>query len=325
MNSSTSTEISCLLSPDSGLPVGVPLVARVRVNNLGAAIFTMFSESSRRLVVLPVVDSISPSAGSTTGFTRLLISGSGLTGGVVLVAGVPCTVVSSNYTQIVCDTSPSRPHIGGVSVSVGVVSSTCSTACSYQYSTALVPQISSVTPSSVSGNLTTVVISGSNFSIDPADLSVFADNVNLEVTGVTDSNITLLVGALPAGPHALRVVVRSKGLASGSATLTSEPLASLQPTSGSLAGGTPLMITGNGFVAGNTSVMLGPYACSIVQVTPSIVQCLTPANTEKLVQVNIKVFGVSYPPMSFNYSRGQTPQITSISPTTGVLNDLYII
>ncbi|KAL7883800.1 hypothetical protein SRHO_G00014580 [Serrasalmus rhombeus] len=211
---------------------------------------TMPSELSRRVVILPVVDSISPSAGSTSGRTRLVISGSG-------------------------------------------------------------------TVSSVSGNQTTVFVSGSNFGSSLENIAVFADDFILDVTNITDNNITVSVGALPAGPHSLQVVVRNKGLAIGSVTLTSEPLASLQPTSGSLAGGTLLMITGNGFVAGNTSVMVGIYPCSILQVTPSTVQCLTRSYDEQVVQVKIQVFGVIYPLLSFNYSHLQTPQVTSISPTTG--------
>ncbi|KAL7883851.1 hypothetical protein SRHO_G00015090 [Serrasalmus rhombeus] len=318
VTNSTSTEITCLLSSDNGAPVGVPLPIRVRVNNLGAAMLTMPSELSRRMVILPVVDSISPSSGSTSGRTRLTISGSGLTGGMVTVASVPCIVVSSNYTQVLCDTSPSPvPRTGAVSVSVGVVSSSCSSDCSYGYSAALAPQVSSVYPSSVSGNQTSVFIGGSGFGNSLGNLAVFADTIVLQVTNVTDNNITVSVGALPAGPHSLQVVVRNKGLATGNAILTSVPLASLQPTSGSLAGGTLLMITGNGFVAGNTSVMVGIYLCSILQVTPSMVQCLTHSNSEQLVQVKIQVFGVIYPPLSFNYSREQTPKITSISPTTG--------
>ncbi|XP_066530272.1 fibrocystin-L-like [Hoplias malabaricus] len=314
---SSSTELTCLLSPDCGLSVGVLLPVQVRVNNLGSAILTMPSESSRRVVLLPVVDSVVPAVGSTTGFTRLLISGSGLIGGLVTVAGVPCKVVSSSYTQVLCDTSPSVSHIGDVSVSIGSVVSSCSSSCSYEYSADLVPQIFSIVPSSVYGNLTAVVISGSGFSDSLGNVTVLADNITLQVTDVTDGNITLLVGALPAGSHSLSVVVHSKGLANGSATLTSVPFATLQPTSGSLAGGTLLTITGNGFVPRNTSVMLGSYPCSIVQVTPSLVQCLTHSNSEKQVQMNIKVFGVSYPPLTFNYTRLLTPQITSISPTTG--------
>ncbi|MCJ8746157.1 hypothetical protein PDJAM_G00138700 [Pangasius djambal] len=314
---STSTIIQCLLSPDSGAPVGILLPVQVQVNNLGIALLTMPSESARRFAVMPVLDSVSPPIGSTTGYTRLLLSGSGLTAGTVTVAGYPCITVSSNYTHIICDTSPSPPQMGNVAVQVGGISSHCSTNCSFQYSTSLVPTVSTIAPSTVSGNQTTVFVYGSDFGSHLEDLRVYAASIMLEVKEVTDSRLTLLVGPLPAGPHTLKAVIMSKGLASGNATLTSQAQASLQPSSGSLAGGTLLTITGNGFAAGNTSVILGPYPCTITTLTPAMVTCLTHAFNETQVQVNIKVFGVNYPSLSFNYTRSQTPNITSVSPTTG--------
>ncbi|KAK1784753.1 hypothetical protein P4O66_003426 [Electrophorus voltai] len=315
--SSTSTEMICLLQPNSGAPVGMPLPVSVHISNLGNAMLTMPSESARRFVLLPVVDTISPVAGSTTGHTRVLITGSGLTDSAVTVAGAPCITVSSNYTHITCDTSPSPAHTGDVSVLAAGVSSSCNGDCSYEYSESMAPMVFSIYPSSVSGNLTAVFVNGSGFGDHLEDLIVYADNIVLDVMEVTDTNMMLLVGPLPAGPHALLVVVLSKGLAHGDTVLTSLPLASLQPSSGSLAGGTLLTITGNGFVVGNTSVMLGSCPCSIVQGTPFMVTCLTCANVERQVQVNIQVFGVIYPPLSFNYTRQQTPEITSVSPATG--------
>ncbi|XP_053468790.1 PKHD1 like 1, tandem duplicate 1 [Ictalurus furcatus] len=317
VTSSTSTMIQCHLSPDSGAPVGILLPVQVKVNNLGIALLRIPSESARRFAVMPVLDSVSPSMGSTTSYTRLLLSGSGLTAGTVTVAGYPCNIVSRNYTHIICDTTPSPPQKGNVVVKVGGITSLCSSDCSFQYSSSLVPTVSSISPNSISGNQTTVFVSGSGFGSQLEDLRVYADNIVLEVKEVTDSQLRLLVGPLPAGPHTLKVIVMSKGLASGNLTLTSQAQASLQPSSGSLAGGTLLTITGNGFAAGNTSVMLGPYSCPIMTLTPAMVNCLTHAFNEIEVQVTIKVFGVIYPPLSFNYTRSQTPNITTVSPPTG--------
>ncbi|TSK31508.1 Fibrocystin-L [Bagarius yarrelli] len=315
--SSTSTMIQCRLSHDSEAPVGVLLPIRVQINNLGSALLTMPSESARRFAVMPALDSVSPVMGSTTGYTRLILSGSGLTTGLVTVAGFPCITVFSNYTHIICDTSPSPPQTGNVAVQVGEVSSVCSTECSFQYSASLVPAVSSISPSSVSGNQTTVYVTGSGFGGNLRDLKVYANNIMLEVTEAKDSSLTLLVGPLPVGSYALKVVVMSKGLASGNSILTSLAEASLQPSSGSLAGGTLLTITGNGFVAGNISVMLGSYPCIILTVTPSMVTCLTGAFIETQVKVYIKVLTVNYPPLTFNYTSSQTPTITLVNPTTG--------
>ncbi|XP_073714529.1 fibrocystin-L [Misgurnus anguillicaudatus] len=316
--SSTSTEINCRLSPDSGAPVGIPLPITVRVNNLGTAIMTMPKEYDRRFVVLPVVDSVSPSVGSTTGQTRLFISGSGFLNASVTVANAPCDVVFMNYSYVVCNTSPSQARRGSVVVSVNSISSSCSSDCMFQYSASIAPVVSSVSPDSVTGNSTTVLITGSGFGNNTADLRVSADGITLEVIEVTDNNITLLVGALPAGTHSLQVVVMSKGLATEIVTLTSTPQATIKPTSGSIAGGTPLLIEGNGFVEGNTTVMFdGNLPCLILEVTPDTVKCLTPPHPEGLVQVDIWVFNVQYPSQSFNYSIEQTPDITSVSPVTG--------
>ncbi|XP_057182580.1 fibrocystin-L-like [Triplophysa rosa] len=294
-----------------------PHTTTVFVNNVGTAIMTMPNENDRRFVVLPVVDSVSPSVGSTTGYTRLSISGSGFVNASVMVANVQCNVVSMNYSQIVCDTSPSSARRGNVTVYVNTISSSCSSECMFEYSQSVTPVVSSVSPDSVTGNSTTVVVTGSGFGNNKADLRVSADDNILEVTQVTDNIITLLVGALPAGQHALWVVVMSKGLATGLLTLTSTPQATIQPTSGSIAGGTPLLIEGNGFVVDNTTVMLDYVPCQILEVTPDRVKCLTPPHAEGEVQVDIWVYDVEYPQQSFYYTIKQTPDIISVSPATG--------
>ncbi|XP_051526679.1 fibrocystin-L-like [Myxocyprinus asiaticus] len=315
--SSNSTEINCQLSPDNGAPVGIPLSITVQVSNLGNAIMAMPNEYGRRFVVLPVVDSISPSMGSTTGYTRLFISGSGFLNGPVTAANFPCDVVAMNYTHVVCDTWPSPAHRGNVTVQSNSISSFCSSDCTFEYSDFIAPVVSTVLPNTVSGNSTTVVVTGSGFGSNSADISVSAADIMLEVTEVTDNNITLLVGALPAGTHTLKVVVMSKGLATGDATLTSTPQASIHPKSGSIAGGTPLMIEGNGFVAGNTTVRLDNSPCRILEVTPDMVKCMAAPHAVGQVQVNIKVFEVVYPQQSFNYSKEQTPYVNSVSPVNG--------
>ncbi|XP_072562121.1 PKHD1 like 1, tandem duplicate 1 [Paramormyrops kingsleyae] len=317
---STTTYINCQLGSESGLEVGIAHPVSVQVNNLGMAITSMIGEFGRRFVVLPVMKSVTPKAGGTTGQTRIIIWGSGFLAGLVptvSVVGEPCTIFSMNYTTIICDTSSASALTGDVEVRVGPITASCLGDCQYEYSPQFVPRITGVSPSNISGNFTTITVMGAGFGDRVDDVVAYAGYTALEVLEVTDSNITLMVDSLPAGHHILRVVILTKGLAEGEVTLSSLAIATLSPVTGSTQGGTPLLITGNGFLEGNTSVTVGGSLCLPQSVRPNEVRCLTAANAEGSVQVRIQVLSVMYPTMTFKYSLNDTPIITAVNPATG--------
>ncbi|XP_063041153.1 fibrocystin-L-like [Engraulis encrasicolus] len=326
---STATEIFCQPRRDSCAEIGTPLPVTVRIKGLGTAINTALSELDRRFVFLPVVDSISLDEGSSTGHTHLTIRGSGFApcldpSGmdlVVSVAGLPCETLWANYTMVMCRTSPSStsPRSGPVVVHVGSIASTClGDTCTYTYLASLAPQVNAVTPNTINGKRTTVHLKGTGFGTDAANVLVHAGTYELDVTAVTDSTITLSVGPLPGGTHPVTVDVTTRGLAlSSKVTLTSEVVATLSPGAGSTAGGTPLTLTGNGFLAGNTSVMVGGAPCEILEVMPGEALCLTPPHAAGSVQVVVQVLEVQYQPLTFDYTGALTPHLNSVSPATG--------
>ncbi|XP_028646735.2 PKHD1 like 1, tandem duplicate 1 [Erpetoichthys calabaricus] len=327
--SSTSTEINCTVNPENVLPVGFAEPVAVRVNNLGNAISTIINELDRRFVLLPVISFISPSVGSTTGHTRVTIQGSGFTGqnsslGVTAV-NLACSTVSVNYTTIICDTAPSSARTGRVQVSVNGIPAACHSDCSFQYTASSTPVVQSLTPSTIDSNSTLLSISGAGFGNNTEDVVVFIGNFTYQPSEVADAEITCPIGALPAGSYIVNVVVMSKGLASGSLTISSLATATLSPNSGSILGGTTLLITGNGFDPGYTTVTVGNTLCPITYISTSEIECVTPPHNQGNVNVIIGVWSTVYSSLNFLYSQTNTPVVSLVSPSTGAFGTVISI
>lgn len=303
------------------MDVGIREIVTLTVYNLGSAINTQSNEFDRRFVLLPNIDMVSPNTGSTTGMTRVTIKGSGFSVSSaaveVLLGHFSCKALSVNYTTIECETSPAPPQLVTVELLIHGVPARCQGNCSFSYSESIAASITRISPSSVTGPVK-AVIEGEGFGTLLEDIAVFIGDQQFRAIDVSENNITVLVTPLPAGLHPLSVVVGSKGLARGNLSVHSPAVASITPTSGSIGGGTTLVITGNGFHPGNTTVSIGDEPCQIISVNSSEAYCRTPAGTAGRVSVKIFVNEVAYPPLSFTYALEDTPLLTEIVPSTGI-------
>ncbi|XP_045717230.1 fibrocystin-L [Phyllostomus hastatus] len=317
---SSTSFIMCHIDPQNSMDVGIREIVTLTVYNLGSAINTQSNEFDRRFVLLPNIDVVSPNTGSTTGMTRVTIKGSGFSVSSaaieVLMGHFSCQVLSVNYTTIECETSPAPRQLVTVELLIHGVPARCQGNCSFSYSESIAAFITRISPNSVTGSVK-AVIEGEGFGTVLEDIAVFIGDQQFRAIDVNENNITVLVTPLPAGLHPLSVVVGSKGLARGNLSVHSPAVASISPTSGSIGGGTTLVITGNGFYPGNTTISIGDEPCQIISVNSSEAYCRTPAGTAGRVSVKIFVNEVAYPPLSFTYALEDTPLLREIVPSAG--------
>ncbi|ELV11002.1 Fibrocystin-L [Tupaia chinensis] len=317
---SSDNSITCHIDPQNSMDVGIREVVTLTVYNLGIAISTLSDEFDRRFVLLPHIAKVLPSAGSTTGMTRVIIEGSGFAvspaGVQVLMGHFPCKVLSVNYTAIECETSPAPQQLVAVDLLIHGVPAQCQGNCSFSYLESIAPCVTGVFPNSIKGS-GKVLIEGEGFGSILEEIAVFIGNQQLRAIDVNENNITVLVTPLPAGLHSLSVVVGTKGLARGNLTVNSPAVASVSPASGSIGGGTTLVITGNGFYPGTITVTVGDNPCQIISVNSSNVYCHTSAGAAGMVVVKIFVNTIAYPPLSFTYALEDTPFLRGIVPNRG--------
>ena len=203
----------------------------------------------------PVVSSISPSSGPTSGGTTVTISGANFASGATVTFGgtVAASVTVSSSSQIVAVTPSHLAGSAGVIVQVSGQSSSSSVNFLYNV---LTPTVTSVVPNSgPTAGGTTVTITGTNFLAGALVLFGTAPATNVTVVSATQIQATTPANA--AGPA--NVTVQDPGNVSGSSsggfTYTSSSsgpptITGVSPSSG--PPGTQVTITGTNFTSGAT-------------------------------------------------------------------------
>lgn len=262
----------------------------------------------------PVVSSVSPATGSTSGSTAVYINGTNLstcTGATF--GGVAATGVSYDSTNTRLNATTPAGTAGHVSVAVSCASSTGYTLSS-AFTYGAPPTLTSISPSTIwaSGG-ESVTITGTNFS--NASAVTFGGTNATSFTVISSTSIT---AKAPAKSGAQTVVVTTPyGTASGSVTYQTAPTVSaVAPTTRSTAGGQLVSISGTGFSDDATVTFGGTSATSVSVVSSTLIRATTPAKSAGAAAVVVTTAGGGS-----NSSESLTfeapPTITSISPTSG--------
>ena len=268
-------------------------------------------------------------------------NGAGVHATVIGTAGTPLAVTASSHTVALGAAVPTitgSPSVVGVARSgesctttytpsspAGTYPTSCSGGTAAGYVVSYVngsitvnppPTVTAVSPASgpASGG-TALTITGTNF-VAGATLTV-GGAACTSVVVVSATSITCSTPAGSAGSANVVVTNADSQSGTGSGLFTYVPaptVSAVSPAAGLEAGGTPITITGTGFLAGAT-VTVGGVACvAVVVVSATSITCTTPAGTgsSKAVVVTNTDGQSSGTSTSFGYET----TTTTAAPTT---------
>ncbi|WP_380787837.1 putative Ig domain-containing protein [Sphingomonas sp. R86521] len=233
------------------------------------------SATSYTYIAAPTVTAVAPSTGPATGQTTVTLTGTGfIAGSTVLFGTTAATAVTINSATQITAVSPAGT--GTVGVSVVNTGGTGTLAAAFTYANP--PTVSAVTPASgpASGNAS-VVITGTNFT--GATAVTFGAT---PATGFTVNSATQITAVAPAGsagavPVGVTTPSGSASLANGYTYVVAPTVSSVAPSSGPIAGGTAITITGTNFT-GATAVTVGGVPATGVTITSATqITATTPA------------------------------------------------
>lgn len=223
------------------------------------------------------------------------------------------------------------------------VSATKLDPCYFIYGRDLNPMATSITPTTGShGDSVTII--GSGFSIVAMENIIKFGDVSCDITSSTAIMITCTLGAGLVGQKPLNIEVLNYGMASVTDDLYINytiSLAHVMPSSGSVAGGTIITISGYGFTQDTSacpmtsrgmlcsdwmiSVDIGGQACSIISINSTDITCSTPMGSVGSTDVTVTATCCQDNSLQFtdtivggySYNSSVTATVTSVAPTSG--------
>lgn len=274
----------------------------------------------------PTVTAVSPASGPLAGGTALTITGTGFLAGVTVdlggVAAVGVVVVSA--TSITATTAAHAP--GAVVVKVTNTDGQGGTLSGAFTYLGPPPTLTAIAPAAgPTAGATAVTLTGTEFG---AGTTVTIGGV--AATSVVAASGTSLTAVTPAGVAGAANVVVTKAdgqpatLAGGYTYTQSAPptVTAISPTSATHGGGTPVTITGTGFVAGATVRFGATAATSVVVASATSITAVTPAGTANAL-VSLSVTNADSQSgalaSAFRFVETAAVTVTAVTPAGGPL------
>ena len=275
---------------------------------------------------LPAITKVSPNIGVLGGANTVTITGTNFTGvtttsGTVTFGGTTGTVLTATATKLTVRAPAHTAGVVDIQVTGTVGASAIVSADGYTYQAP--PSITGVTPDVGSGiGTATVTLTGTGFvSVSKVTFGGIAG------TAVSvKSSTQLSVKAPNVGAYVGPVDVVVVGTYGSSAVTSADhysfyatpTVSALSNNTGVLAGGGSVIITGTGFVTGETVEFGSTVATNVVVVSPTQLSATVPAHAAGLIDVHVVLGGVASPTsVGDRYTFQPPPAITKISPATG--------
>jgi hypothetical protein len=295
---------------------------RIRLALLALAFATLLALPSAGWADGPTITSVSPNAGPEGGGTLVTITGTGLSDETEVDFGIfPALNVSVVSDTEITATTPLAPP-GAVDVTVDTPEGSVTSSQAYVYGA---PSVTSVSPTSgPTAGGTSVTIDGSDFT--PTSTVDFGGNPALNVVYVSPDQLTATAPATGSGgPVDVTVTTADGTSATGpSDQFTYAPVvSSVSPSIGPAAGGTPVTISGTGFL-GATSVTFGGVQAPGFTVNQAGTQITvnSPPGSPGIAYVAVTTPGgtsaTGGSAQAFTY--GSAPAVTGVSPNVGSVN-----
>ncbi|MFG2191694.1 IPT/TIG domain-containing protein [Streptomyces sp. NPDC048639] len=264
-------------------------------------------------VPAPVLNSLSPTSGPTTGGTTVTLTGTDLTGATSVKFG---TTTASSFTVISATqiTATAPAGTGTVQVTVTTPSGT-SNGLPYAYVSA--PSVTGVTPAQgpATGG-TTVTLAGSGFTgatqvsfgaLPATSFTVVSDTQISAVTPAACPGAAAVTVTTPAGTSPPTVFYFYRG---------TPAVTQISPDKGPVSGGTTVTLTGSNLL-GATTVRFGTLpAPSFTVVSDTQITATVPAAPAGAVAVTVVTpGGTSAPTVIYIYAA--VPTLASIAPSSG--------